>query len=123
MKRVLVFLKLFRKDIIVMLLAVFHKDTPKKVRGLMLMAILYLVSPIDIIPDTIPFLGAMDDVVIVPAAIYGLMNLLPWHVRQGSEEKASALIRHGEIIVVVASGAVLLWLGLLFWGIYALLFK
>ena len=123
MKRVLVFLKLFRKDIIVMLLAVFHRDTPKKVRGLMLMAILYLVSPIDILPDTIPFLGLMDDAVVVPAAIYGLMNLLPWHVRQSSEDKAAVLIRHGAAIVLAASGAVVLWLGLLFWGIYSLLFK
>ena len=123
MKRVLVFLKLFRKDIIVMLLAVFHMDTPKKVRGLILMAILYLVSPIDILPDTIPFLGVMDDAVVVPAAIYGLMNLLPWHVRQSSEDKAAVLIRHGAAIVLAASGAVVLWLGLLFWGIYSLLFK
>ena len=38
MKRIFGLFKMFRRDIVVMLLAVFHKDTPKKVRGLMLMA-------------------------------------------------------------------------------------
>ena len=123
MKRVLGLLKIFRRDILVMLLAVFHKDTPGKVRGIMLAALLYFLSPVDILPDTIPFLGLVDDVVVVPAAVYGLMRLLPVHVRQGSEERASYLIRHGTAVVTVASVIVFLWLVLLALGIYALIFK
>lgn len=123
MKRVLGLLKIFRRDILVMLLAMFHKDTPGKVRGLLLAAILYLLSPVDILPDTIPLLGIMDDVVIVPAAVYGLMRLLPLHVRQGSEDRASYLIRHGTAAVAVASAIVLLWLVLLALGVYALFFR
>ena len=38
---------------------------------------LYLVSPIDLIPDVIPFLGVMDDIVIVPLAIRWLLGKLP----------------------------------------------
>ena len=123
MNRILTFLKLFRRDILVMLLAVFHRDTPMKVRGLMLAAILYLLSPIDIIPDTIPLLGVMDDVILVPTAVYGLMNLLPEQVRRNSEDKASGLIRRGAVLVIAASIAVLLWLCLLIFGIYTLFFK
>ena len=122
MKRVLGLLKVFRRDILVMLLAIFHRDTPGKVRGIMLVAVLYLLSPVDILPDTIPLLGIMDDVVIVPAAVYGLMKLLPAHVRQGSEDRASYLLRHGAAVVAVASAIVLLWLIFLAWGIYALFF-
>ena len=107
----------------VMLLAVFHKDTPKKVRGLMLMAILYLLSPVDILPDSIPLMGIVDDVVLVPTAVYGLMRLLPAHVRQISEDKASHVIRYGAAVVLAASAVVILWLGLVIWGIYTLFFK
>ena len=123
MKRIFGLLKLFRRDIVVMLLAVFHKDTPKKVRGLMLMAILYLLSPVDILPDSIPLMGIVDDVVLVPTAVYGLMRLLPAHVRQSSEDKASHVIRHGAAVVLAASAVVILWLGLVIWGIYTLFFK
>ena len=62
------FLKLFRRDLIIMLLAMRNPATPKAVKGLFAVAVLYLISPVDLIPDTIPFLGMMDDAVIVPAA-------------------------------------------------------
>ncbi len=39
--------------------------------------VLYLVSPIDLLPDTIPFLGVMDDVVLLPLAISWLLARLP----------------------------------------------
>jgi uncharacterized membrane protein YkvA (DUF1232 family) len=39
--------------------------------------VLYVVSPIDLIPDFIPGLGMMDDVVLVPLAIRWLLKRLP----------------------------------------------
>ena len=68
MRRILTFLKIFRYDLVVMLIALRHRDTPRRVKGLLALAILYLVSPIDLIPDTIPLVGILDDAVIVPAA-------------------------------------------------------
>ncbi|TFZ05123.1 DUF1232 domain-containing protein [Ramlibacter henchirensis] len=38
---------------------------------------LYLISPIDLIPDAIPFVGALDDLVLVPMAIRWLLKRLP----------------------------------------------
>ena len=72
MGRILGLLRLFRRDIIVMLMALKERDTPGKVKGLLLLSILYLISPIDIIPDAVPFFGFLDDAVIVPTAICGL---------------------------------------------------
>ena len=43
--------------------------------------LLYLVSPIDLIPDFIPFIGVMDDIIIVPLAIRWLLNHLPQVLR------------------------------------------
>ena len=50
MRRILTFLKLFRYDLLVMLVALKHRDTPRNVKGLLIAAILYLVSTIDLIP-------------------------------------------------------------------------
>lgn len=43
--------------------------------------VLYLVSPVDLIPDVIPVLGLMDDMVIVPMAIRWLLKMLPDCIR------------------------------------------
>ena len=39
--------------------------------------VLYLFSPIDLIPDALPLVGVVDDLIIVPAAIRWLLNRLP----------------------------------------------
>jgi uncharacterized membrane protein YkvA (DUF1232 family) len=42
---------------------------------------LYLVSPVDLLPDFIPLLGMVDDLVLIPLAIRALLNRLPPNVR------------------------------------------
>lgn len=78
MGRLLGVLRLFRHDILVMLLSLKSRQTPRKVKGMMLLAIFYLLSPIDLIPDAIPVFGMLDDAVLVPAAIAMLMRMLPY---------------------------------------------
>ena len=50
--------------------------------------VLYLLSPIDLIPDMIPVLGVVDDLVIVPMALRWLLSRLPAHIREHAEAKA-----------------------------------
>ena len=45
---------------------------------------LYVVSPIDVVPDFIPFVGAMDDLVLVPLAIRWLLKRLPPELAQAT---------------------------------------
>ncbi len=123
MRRVWAFLKFFRKDLIIMLLAMRNPATPRLVKGLMLAALLYLISPIDLIPDTIPFFGLLDDAIIVPAAVCGLMNFLPPSVRAESEYRAQQLVRRMPYILLAVSIVIFLWIVLLIWGIYSLLFR
>ena len=49
---------------------------------------LYLVSPIDLIPDAIPFVGVLDDIVLVPLAIRWLLGRLPAQVRVDADRRA-----------------------------------
>lgn len=121
MARVFTFLRLFRRDLIVMLLALKNPATPRRVKYLMALAALYLVSPIDLVPDTIPFFGLVDDAVIVPAAVYGLMHLLPHGVRAESEYQADYVLRHARAVLILASAFIVCWMALLLWGICRLL--
>jgi uncharacterized membrane protein YkvA (DUF1232 family) len=54
-----------------------HPKTPKISRVLFGATIAYFLSPIDIIPDFIPVLGHLDDVLIVPGLIWLAMRLVP----------------------------------------------
>ena len=43
--------------------------------------VIYIISPIDLIPDFIPFLGIADDLVLVPLGVRFLLSKLPAHMR------------------------------------------
>lgn len=43
--------------------------------------LVYLLSPVDLIPDVIPVVGVLDDIVVVPLAIRWLLSRLPAHMR------------------------------------------
>lgn len=51
--------------------------TPRPSKVLLWVAIAYLVSPIDIIPDVVPLLGHLDDIVIVPLLIFLALRMVP----------------------------------------------
>ncbi|HET8745922.1 MAG TPA: YkvA family protein [Ramlibacter sp.] len=54
-----------------------HPAAPRWLKIGTVLIVLYVLSPIDLIPDAIPFLGAMDDLVLVPLAIRWLLKRLP----------------------------------------------
>ena len=58
-------------------------------KALMLLVPAYLLSPIDLIPDVVPVLGWVDDLIIVPLMVSLIVRLLPQPVRvhpDGSKE-------------------------------------
>lgn len=59
-----------------------HPGTPRASRWLLAAAIAYALSPIDLIPDWLPLVGHLDDVIIVPALLYLAMRLVPDAVRE-----------------------------------------
>ena len=56
-----------------------------------IIAFLYLISPIDFLPDMIPGLGLLDDAVVVPGILYAMLQMLPASVRAKSEAQADYL--------------------------------
>ena len=67
-----------------------HPQSPSWLKWGAASIVLYLVSPIDLIPDVIPFLGVMDDIVIVPLAIRWLLGKLPGAVRDDIGRQTAA---------------------------------
>lgn len=58
-----------------------HPSTPRASRWLLAFAIACLVSPIDLIPDAIPFLGQLDDLLIVPGLVGLAVAFIPAAVK------------------------------------------
>ena len=52
-------------------------ETPMHLKVLMLLVPLYLLSPVDLIPDFIPLAGWLDDIVIVPMLVSWIVSMLP----------------------------------------------
>ena len=52
----------------------------------MALALVYLASPIDLIPDFIPVLGQLDDLVIVPFLVWLALKFIPEDVRRECRE-------------------------------------
>lgn len=66
-----------------------HPESPGWLKAGAAGIVLYLLSPIDLIPDMLPFLGVVDDLVLVPLALRWLLARLPGHIREHAEARAS----------------------------------
>jgi uncharacterized membrane protein YkvA (DUF1232 family) len=78
------FLKKIAKEITsslkIIYFAMQHPRTPWYAKLLGALVLLYALSPIDLIPDFIPVLGLLDDLIIVPAGLYLVLLLIPKEV-------------------------------------------
>ena len=73
----------------------------------------YALSPIDLIPDFIPVIGYLDDLILVPAGIWLAIRLVPPQVMQESRAKAELAVDLGQTVGRNAAVViVLIWLAL-----------
>ena len=54
-----------------------HPQTPKLAKALLWLAIGYLLMPFDLIPDFLPVIGQLDELVIIPILLYWAIKLTP----------------------------------------------
>ena len=70
--------------------------TPWYVKVLASFAIAYALSPIDLIPDFIPILGLLDDLILLPLAIMLILKLIPPDIMDDSRRRAETKIASGK---------------------------
>ena len=101
------------RDALSLLLALGDKRTPASARLIAALALLYTVSPIDLLPDSIPFIGYGDDLLIVPALLAFAARTLPGEVLALSRFRADQFAaRRRWLVPAILGGVVLLSLGL-----------
>ena len=66
-----------KKEFAVYRLVLKHPETPMLAKILLGLAVGYILLPFDLIPDFIPVIGHLDDLVIVPALVYAALKLVP----------------------------------------------
>lgn len=80
-KRLAMLWSLVRGDALALWRAIQHPLAPRWLLPASLLLVAYVLSPIDLVPEWIPLLGLMDDVVLVPLAVRWLLRRLPAAVK------------------------------------------
>ena len=78
-----------RTHVLALWLLLRHPDTPRAPKLVAWMVLAYVLSPIDLIPDFIPVIGQLDDLVLVPLGIALAVKLTPqplWEARLAEAE-------------------------------------
>ncbi len=105
-----------KADVYALYLAARDPRVPWYAKGLAILVTAYAFSPIDLIPDFVPVLGYLDDLVLLPLGIALTLKLIPSHVwaecRAQARVDSAARSRAGW---VAAGVIVLLWLLLFAW--------
>jgi uncharacterized membrane protein YkvA (DUF1232 family) len=108
---------MLKKELIILYYGLRDKRTTGWAKIPAVISVFYLLSPVDLIPDFIPFIGYVDDLVIIPLLLNLSIRLLPATVREESILKATRNKRKFQLAAVLA---VILGIGVLA-GIYFLI--
>jgi uncharacterized membrane protein YkvA (DUF1232 family) len=103
-----------KTDTYALYLAYKHPGVPWYARVFMLAVIGYALSPIDLIPDFIPVLGYIDDLIIIPAGIYFAIKMIPRGVWLECREKAKVSKISTKAKWIAVAVIILIWLLVLF---------
>jgi len=70
-------LRLVGRDLLTLLYALRHSGTPLYVKGAIVLLSLYVLSPVDLVPDWLPVVGWLDDVTLIAFLVPALLKLVP----------------------------------------------
>lgn len=88
-------LRQLAEDIPALCLAMKEKDTPFLAKILAGTAVIYALSPIDLIPDFIPVIGYLDDLILLPLLVALTLKLIPDETFERCREQARQMYQQG----------------------------
>ena len=102
-----------KRDILALYLAARHRDSPWLAKLILFFVLAYALSPIDLIPDFIPVLGWVDELLLLPAALWLAVRLVPAGVLSQCRAEAELQVTATRPRSWLGAGLiVLLWIGL-----------
>ena len=115
MERLRGWARMLKRDIVVMWLAARDPRVPLPVKLLAGLVAGYALSPIDLIPDFIPVLGLLDDLLLVPLGIWLVLRLIPSELLAelrlaAGEQKWPGPARNAALLIIGFWLAGLVWL-------------
>ena len=122
--RIKAWAKSLKCDVMTLWFVLRHPHTPWLARALAAILTAYALSPIDLIPDFIPVLGYLDDLIIVPLGIWLLLKIIPEQVLMECRNQADEWFRQDQqkprswmgLLIILG-----LWVGAA-WAAYAVFF-
>ncbi|HSM97446.1 MAG TPA: YkvA family protein [Gallionella sp.] len=102
-----------KQETFALYLAARHPDTPWYAKLLVAAIVAYAFSPIDLIPDFIPIVGYLDDLVLIPIGIALAIKLVPPAVLAECRAQAQEAMANGKPVSRVAGAVVvMIWVAL-----------
>ena len=103
-----------KAEVVALALAARHPGTPWYAKLFLAAIVAYALSPIDLIPDFIPVLGFVDEIILLPFAIVLAVKMIPADVMDECRAQASRLQLRGSWMGRIgAAFIVLIWLALI----------
>ena len=109
-----------KRDGVMLWFACRDPRTPWWLKALAFFVVAYALSPIDLVPDFIPVLGFVDDVLLLPVLIWFIVRHLPAVIAQDSRLQAEAWMAERQAKPVSRAGLVLVLLvwAAVAWGLW-----
>ncbi|WP_094604022.1 hypothetical protein SPSIL_044500 [Sporomusa silvacetica DSM 10669] len=103
-------LKMVRENAMILFYAWRHPQTPYYLKGILTALVIYVLSPIDLLPDYLPLVGIADDVTLFTGAMLYLTNLLPAPVLTECRRQSEKWVRRMPYIFAVIAVAAVAWI-------------
>ena len=115
-KKIMAWARNLKRQIFILYCAYKDERVPWYVKLFLACVVAYAFSPIDLIPDFIPILGYLDDVILLPIGIMFALKMIPRDVLSNCEVKAEEMMGNGKpknwivgSIILLIWGLVIIW--------------
>lgn len=88
--------KKLKSDVPALFLALRDKETPIVAKVLSGITVAYALSPVDLIPDFVPVLGYLDDVILLPMLVVVTIRFIPENVFERCKKQAEGMWKEGK---------------------------
>lgn len=109
--------RVIKDDTLILYYAWKHPGTPLYIKGSLAAVLMYVLSPIDLLPDYLLGVGLADDIVLISAAILYIKGLLPDAVQIDCRRKSAKWQNRVPLFWGIVVGSIMLWIVLVIVGL------